>query len=83
MLFSFSLTRGISRIVVIQSYETDVIKEFAIRGNVAIMKCQVPSYVADFTYVVSWLTDKGEEFQAGRDYGKKKIKNERSSRELI
>lgn len=56
--------------MVIQTYETDVIKEFAIRGNAAIIKCQVPSYVADFINVVSWHTDKGDEFQAGKDYGK-------------
>lgn len=50
-------------VVVIQSYETDVIKEFAIRGNAAIMKCQVPSYVADFVVVISWHTSSGEEFR--------------------
>ncbi|KAK7601499.1 hypothetical protein V9T40_008940 [Parthenolecanium corni] len=54
--------------VVIQAYETDVIKEFAIRGNAAIIKCQVPSYVADFVNVISWHTDKGEEFHPGKDY---------------
>ncbi|XP_039283562.1 Down syndrome cell adhesion molecule-like protein Dscam2 isoform X29 [Nilaparvata lugens] len=53
------------RAVVSQSYETDVPKEFAIRGNSAIIKCQVPSFVADFVSVVSWHTDKGEEFYPG------------------
>lgn len=47
-----------------------MIKEFAIRGNAAIIKCQVPSYVADFVNVISWHTDKGEEFHPGKDYGK-------------
>ena len=57
--------------VVIQLYETDVIREFAIRGNAAIMKCQVPSYVADFITVVSWITNvEGEEFHPGNEYGK-------------
>lgn len=56
-------------LVVIQPYDTDVNKEYAIRGNAAIFKCQVPSYVADFITVVSWHTDKGEEFHAGANFG--------------
>ncbi|XP_050305229.1 cell adhesion molecule Dscam2 isoform X49 [Anthonomus grandis grandis] len=50
------------RAVVIQYYDIDVIKEFAIRGNAAIMKCQIPSFVADFVSVVSWHTDQNENF---------------------
>ncbi|KAF7271149.1 hypothetical protein GWI33_015955 [Rhynchophorus ferrugineus] len=48
--------------VVTQYYDIDVIKEFAIRGNAAIMKCQIPSFVADFVAVVSWHTDQNEDF---------------------
>lgn len=39
---------------VVQGYETDVIKEFAISGNDAIIKCSIPSYVADLVSVISW-----------------------------
>ncbi|KAJ4435738.1 hypothetical protein ANN_18355 [Periplaneta americana] len=50
------------RAVVQQFYDTDVNKEYAIRGNSAVLKCQVPSFVADFVSVVSWHTDQGDDF---------------------
>lgn len=56
-------------LVVAQNYEIDVIKEFAIRGNSAVMKCQVPSYVSDFVNVISWITEDSE-FILGSDYGR-------------
>lgn len=56
--------------MVAQSYEIDVIKEFAIRGNSALMKCQVPSYVSDFVQVVSWTTEDSE-YVLGTEYGRK------------
>ena len=55
--------------MVIQPYDTDVNKEYTIRGNAAILKCQIPSYVADFLSVISWHTDKGDDFVAGTDFG--------------
>ncbi|KAK0174513.1 hypothetical protein PV327_010274 [Microctonus hyperodae] len=57
------------RAVVAQYYDTDVNKEYAIRGNSAILKCVVPSFVADFVKVLSWHTDQGEEFTPTDDYG--------------
>lgn len=57
--------------MVAQYYDTDVNKEYAIRGNSAILKCVVPSFVADFIKVLSWHTDQGEEFVQGNDYGSK------------
>ncbi|XP_015172324.1 PREDICTED: Down syndrome cell adhesion molecule-like protein Dscam2 isoform X43 [Polistes dominula] len=56
------------RAVVAQYYDTDVNKEYAIRGNSAILKCVVPSFVADFVKVLSWHTDQGEEFVPGNDF---------------
>lgn len=56
-------------IVVAQYYDTDVNKEYAIRGNSAILKCVVPSFVADFVKVLSWHTDQGEEFVPSDDFG--------------
>lgn len=57
-------------LVVAQNYEIDVIKEFAIKGNSAVMKCQVPSYVSDFVHVISWITEDSE-YILGSDYGRK------------
>ncbi|XP_044595915.1 Down syndrome cell adhesion molecule-like protein Dscam2 isoform X24 [Cotesia glomerata] len=56
------------RAVVAQYYDTDVNKEYAIRGNSAILKCVIPSFVADFVKILSWHTDQGEEFVPGDDY---------------
>lgn len=47
--------------VVAQFYETRVIDEFVLRGNAVIMKCNLPSFVADFVYVEAWIsTDDSE-----------------------
>uniref|UniRef100_A0A8D8U9N9 Down syndrome cell adhesion molecule-like protein Dscam2 n=1 Tax=Cacopsylla melanoneura TaxID=428564 RepID=A0A8D8U9N9_9HEMI len=57
------------RAVVSQVYETDVNKEYTIRGNSAILKCQIPSFVADFVSVISWHTDQVDEvFTYNTDY---------------
>lgn len=68
----------------VQYYDIDVIKEFAIRGNAALMKCQIPSFVADFVSVVSWHTDQNEDFyplanQDGNSF-ESKLKNYRQHR---
>lgn len=47
--------------VVQQFYQTRVIDEFVLRGNAAILKCNLPSFVADFVYVEAWIADDGTE----------------------
>ncbi|KAI5642678.1 immunoglobulin domain-containing protein [Phthorimaea operculella] len=54
--------------IVSQNYETDVNKEYVILGNSIVLKCQVPSFVADFIEVLSWHTDDNEDFLPGNDY---------------
>ncbi|XP_045534730.1 Down syndrome cell adhesion molecule-like protein Dscam2 [Papilio machaon] len=56
------------RAVVAQRYDTDVNKEYVIMGNSIILKCQVPSFVADFIDVLSWHTDENEDFYPGENY---------------
>lgn len=56
--------------VVSQYYDVDVNKEYVIRGNSAILKCQIPSFVADFLNVVSWHTDQNENFFPGAPDGR-------------
>lgn len=56
-------------IVVAQLYDTDVNKAYIIRGNAAVLKCEIPSFVADFVSVVSWHTDKEESFFPETEYG--------------
>lgn len=40
-----------------QSYEPRVIDEDVLRGNSAIVKCSIPSFVADYVNVIEWITD--------------------------
>lgn len=56
--------------VVSQVYDCDVNKAYVIRSNAAILKCEIPSFVADFVSVVSWHTDQDETFYPSTtDYG--------------
>lgn len=55
--------------MVAQYYEADVNKEHVIRGNAAIIRCLIPSFVADFVDVVSWHTDHEDVYYPGTDYG--------------
>ncbi|XP_037886831.1 Down syndrome cell adhesion molecule-like protein Dscam2 isoform X6 [Glossina fuscipes] len=48
------------RAVVQQFYESEVNNEYVIRGNAAVLKCSIPSFVADFVQVVSWQDESGE-----------------------
>ncbi|XP_073989890.1 Down syndrome cell adhesion molecule 1 isoform X42 [Rhodnius prolixus] len=56
------------RAVVTQPYETNAGMEYAIKGNSVVLKCQVPSFVADFVEVLSWHTDEGEDFYPDNNY---------------
>lgn len=51
-----------------QAYKTTVGMDFAIRGNSMVLKCGIPSFVADFVQVVSWLVDDLDVF-AGKENG--------------
>ncbi|XP_060864214.1 cell adhesion molecule Dscam2 isoform X30 [Metopolophium dirhodum] len=50
------------RAVVNQMYASEVITEYVIRGNTAILKCTIPSFVADFVVVNSWISSDGQEY---------------------
>lgn len=57
-------------IVVAQSYEIEADNEYVIRGNSAVMKCEVPSFVSDFVDVELWQDSLGNTYLPGADYGK-------------
>lgn len=45
--------------------------EYVIRGNTAILKCSIPSFVADFVVVYSWITSDNQEYRhLNDDYGR-------------
>lgn len=43
--------------MVSQAFDIDAGKEYVIRGNSALVKCQFPSFMADHLRVESWLVD--------------------------
>lgn len=48
--------------VVSQYYEAQVYDMFVIRGNTAIFKCSLPSFVSDYVHVESWEATNGEKY---------------------
>ncbi|RWS30178.1 hypothetical protein B4U80_01889 [Leptotrombidium deliense] len=42
-----------------QSIDVRVYDEFAIRGNTAVLRCQLPSYVSDYASIDSWIRNDG------------------------
>lgn len=41
--------------------------EYVMRGNAAILKCSIPSFVADFVYVTAWIDEEGHEILPSED----------------
>lgn len=58
--------------VVAQHYETEVNNEFVITGNSAILKCHIPSFVADFVSVQAWVDNDGTAIYPSKTYGNDK-----------
>nr|XP_024214183.1 Down syndrome cell adhesion molecule-like protein Dscam2 isoform X32 [Halyomorpha halys] len=56
------------RAVVNQFYEAEVVSEYVIRGNAALIKCNIPSFVADFVRVDSWLGTDGSMYTYSTEY---------------
>jgi Down syndrome cell adhesion molecule-like protein 1 len=52
-----------------QPYASDVSPEYAISGNDAIFKCKLPSFVADFVSVVSWIDSESNTVFPGGNSG--------------
>lgn len=55
--------------VVGQRYAVNVMDEHVLRGNAAIIKCHIPSFVAEFVEVDSWIEDEATEIYPSADYG--------------
>ncbi|XP_037715233.1 Down syndrome cell adhesion molecule-like protein Dscam2 isoform X22 [Drosophila subpulchrella] len=56
------------RAVVNQFYEAEIMTEYVIRGNAAVLKCSIPSFVADFVRVESWIDDEGNVLSFSDNY---------------
>ena len=42
-------------LVVTQEYSTKAEDEYVIKGNDVLIKCKIPSFVADFVQVIGWI----------------------------
>lgn len=42
--------------------------EYVMRGNSAVLKCSIPSFVADFVSVTAWIDDEGHEILPVDDF---------------
>ena len=56
-------------VVVAQDYESEASNEYIVRGNSALIKCKVPSYVADLVDVIAWVDSEALEYRINQDYG--------------
>lgn len=56
-----------------QYYEAEVVSEYVIRGNTAVLKCNIPSFVADFVRVDAWVSSDAKEFLYSNHYGKETL----------
>lgn len=52
-----------------QHYGADILMEYVIKGNSAILKCSIPSFVADFVKVESWVDEEDMELFPSDNYG--------------
>lgn len=59
--------------VVLQSYETDCHKVHVMVGNSGLIKCEIPSFVADFVKVEGWLDSEQEEYHEALSNDKGKL----------
>lgn len=46
--------------MVAQAYAVNLMEEYVLRGNSAILKCHIPSFVSEYVTVVSWIISEDE-----------------------
>ncbi|XP_059046526.1 cell adhesion molecule Dscam2 isoform X43 [Achroia grisella] len=56
------------RAAVNQFYESQVYDIYVIKGNAAVFKCHIPSFVSDHVQVTSWHDTEGEEYLLNENY---------------
>lgn len=70
MASSLSLSNWTIRLAVVNHYyEAEVVSEYVIKGNTAVLKCNIPSFVSDFVRVEAWVASDGTEFTSTTDFG--------------
>lgn len=57
-----------------QSYNTEVHNEYVVLRNDVILKCSLPSFVADFVSVTAWVDSQANTHHQGDNMGKKEAR---------
>ena len=68
-MFKHHLTKFVFS-VASQTYRVAVHEEQVILGNDVLLKCNIPSFEADFVTVASWVDSEGLTFPVNKNYGK-------------
>ena len=55
--------------VVAQKYDTGTSDSYIIVGNSALVKCEIPSFVADFVSISSWVDNQRNEYYPSDSLG--------------
>lgn len=55
--------------VVNQFYKAEILTEYVIRGNTVVLKCSIPSFVADFVHVEAWIDEDGKLLNYSNNFG--------------
>ena len=53
---------------IVQNYATNVYGEDVMIGNDVLLKCAIPSFLADFLSVTGWVGSEGAQITATQDY---------------
>ena len=61
-------------LVVEQDYTTEPRNQYIVRGNDALMECEIPSHIADMVEVVGWVDSEANDYRIGNHYGNSKKK---------
>uniref|UniRef100_A0A8D8IZV8 Down syndrome cell adhesion molecule-like protein Dscam2 n=1 Tax=Culex pipiens TaxID=7175 RepID=A0A8D8IZV8_CULPI len=70
--FGSVISRDVNvRAVVNQYYEAQVYDVFVIKGNTALFKCQIPSFVADHVEIIEWVTTDGQTYGLDDSFGRR------------
>lgn len=56
-------------IVISQFYESQVYDEYVIKGNAAVLKCNIPSFVSDHVEIIEWIDTNGGRYSRDDSIG--------------
>jgi len=59
---NYTCMTNLFHLVVEQSYQLRVNDEFVLKGNTAVLKCIVPSFMVDLVEIIEWVSESGESF---------------------